>query len=263
MGMGLRRRVEFCNSRYIFLTSAHAWARTYTCPYTYIYLNYDCLCNRCGFAVQRISLACFDIPESAMKNSIRSIAYMWNRGVRNIRLLGKGEDWSKFLKVWFFYSNSSMTSCFFIVFYLLSIIGCYSWTCMIGHFQLRTVHYMSPLENIIISVEFLYPGAFWFLYVSQNVPFLWSIASEVKSKLLWFLRFKVLVWILFPNLVVLRNFEFSFRLGLCIYEKILYNLGLFNFEIVYLVWWMTSDGWMLIVYFYIFPIHVLASQHQN
>ncbi|XVF65627.1 hypothetical protein PTKIN_Ptkin09bG0264200 [Pterospermum kingtungense] len=52
-----------------------------------------------GFAVQRISSSCFDIPESAVKNSIRSIAYTWNKGVRNIRLLAKGEDWSKFLKV--------------------------------------------------------------------------------------------------------------------------------------------------------------------
>ncbi|XVF37669.1 hypothetical protein REPUB_Repub20aG0029500 [Reevesia pubescens] len=53
----------------------------------------------CGFAVQRISSSCFEIPESAVKNSMRSISYMWNRGVRNIRLLGKGEDWIKFFKV--------------------------------------------------------------------------------------------------------------------------------------------------------------------
>ncbi|XWS22208.1 hypothetical protein CRYUN_Cryun29cG0014500 [Craigia yunnanensis] len=56
----------------------------------------------CGFAVQRISLSCFEIPESAVKDSFRSISYIWNRGVRNIRLLAKGEDWSKFFKVVFF-----------------------------------------------------------------------------------------------------------------------------------------------------------------
>ncbi|XWS13199.1 hypothetical protein CRYUN_Cryun36dG0016900 [Craigia yunnanensis] len=52
-----------------------------------------------GFAVQRISSSCFEIPESAVKKSIRSIAHIWNKGVRNIRLLAKGEDWSKFFKV--------------------------------------------------------------------------------------------------------------------------------------------------------------------
>ncbi|XVE84486.1 hypothetical protein DITRI_Ditri17bG0017400 [Diplodiscus trichospermus] len=52
-----------------------------------------------GFAVQRISSSCFEIPESTVKNSLRSISYAWNKGVRNIRLLAKGEDWSKFLKV--------------------------------------------------------------------------------------------------------------------------------------------------------------------
>ncbi|XVE81022.1 hypothetical protein DITRI_Ditri15bG0029400 [Diplodiscus trichospermus] len=53
----------------------------------------------CGFAVQRISSSCFEIPESAVKNSIRSIAYLWNREARSIKLLAKGEDWSNFFKV--------------------------------------------------------------------------------------------------------------------------------------------------------------------
>ncbi|XVF84372.1 hypothetical protein PTKIN_Ptkin17bG0031300 [Pterospermum kingtungense] len=52
----------------------------------------------CGFAVQRISSSHFEISES-VTNSLRSISYSWNRGVRNIRLLAKGEDWSKFFKV--------------------------------------------------------------------------------------------------------------------------------------------------------------------
>ncbi|XP_022761619.1 3beta-hydroxysteroid-dehydrogenase/decarboxylase isoform X2 [Durio zibethinus] len=55
--------------------------------------------NICGFTVERISSSCFEIPESAVKNSIRSMSYMWNRGARNIRLLAKGEDWGKFFKV--------------------------------------------------------------------------------------------------------------------------------------------------------------------
>ncbi|KAH1095943.1 hypothetical protein J1N35_012864 [Gossypium stocksii] len=53
----------------------------------------------CGFAVQNIPSSCFEIQNSDMKNSIRSISYMWNRVVCSIRLLAKGEDWSRFFKV--------------------------------------------------------------------------------------------------------------------------------------------------------------------
>ncbi|KAB2039514.1 hypothetical protein ES319_D02G015200v1 [Gossypium barbadense] len=53
----------------------------------------------CGFAVQNIPSSCFEIQNSDVKNSIRSISYMWNRVVCSIRLLAKGEDWSRFFKV--------------------------------------------------------------------------------------------------------------------------------------------------------------------
>ncbi|XWS35300.1 hypothetical protein CRYUN_Cryun21dG0114200 [Craigia yunnanensis] len=67
---------------------------------TVVLYGYGILLSKiCGFAVQRISSSCFQIPESAVKNSLISISYMWNRGVRNIKLLAKGEDWSKFFKV--------------------------------------------------------------------------------------------------------------------------------------------------------------------
>ncbi|XP_012440979.1 3beta-hydroxysteroid-dehydrogenase/decarboxylase [Gossypium raimondii] len=52
-----------------------------------------------AFAVKRISSSCFEITESTVKNSLRSVSYIWNRGIRHIKLLGKGEDWSKFFKV--------------------------------------------------------------------------------------------------------------------------------------------------------------------
>ncbi|MBA0555341.1 hypothetical protein Golob_025524 [Gossypium lobatum] len=53
----------------------------------------------CGSAVQNIPSSCFEIQNSDVKNSIRSISYMWNRVVCSIRLLAKGEDWSRFFKV--------------------------------------------------------------------------------------------------------------------------------------------------------------------
>ncbi|KAA3485585.1 3beta-hydroxysteroid-dehydrogenase/decarboxylase isoform 3-like isoform X2 [Gossypium australe] len=53
----------------------------------------------CAFAVQKIPSSCFEIQNSDVKNSIRSISYMWNRVVCSIRLLAKGEDWSRFFKV--------------------------------------------------------------------------------------------------------------------------------------------------------------------
>ncbi|KAK8498068.1 hypothetical protein V6N12_055282 [Hibiscus sabdariffa] len=54
------------------------------------------------FAVKRISSSCFEIPESSVKSSLRSVSYMWNRGARHIKLLAKGEDWGKFTKVTIF-----------------------------------------------------------------------------------------------------------------------------------------------------------------
>ncbi|XVF29408.1 hypothetical protein REPUB_Repub15cG0118600 [Reevesia pubescens] len=68
---------------------------------TVILYGYGILPSRiCGFSVQRISSTCFEIPESTVKSSMRSLAYIWNRGVCNIRLFAKGEkDWSKFFKV--------------------------------------------------------------------------------------------------------------------------------------------------------------------
>ncbi|MBA0681303.1 hypothetical protein Goari_023118 [Gossypium aridum] len=53
----------------------------------------------CGSAVQNIPSSCFEIQNSDVKNSIRFISYMWNRVVCSIRLLAKGEDWSRFFKV--------------------------------------------------------------------------------------------------------------------------------------------------------------------
>ncbi|KDP43887.1 hypothetical protein JCGZ_20897 [Jatropha curcas] len=54
-----------------------------------------------SFAIQRISLSWFEISEAVVKDSITSIAYLWNRGVKRIRLLAQGEDWNNFIKVAF------------------------------------------------------------------------------------------------------------------------------------------------------------------
>ncbi|GMI90079.1 reticulon 20 [Hibiscus trionum] len=54
------------------------------------------------FAVKRISSSCFEIPESSVKSSLRSVSYMWNRGARHIKSLSKGEDWSRFIKLTIF-----------------------------------------------------------------------------------------------------------------------------------------------------------------
>ncbi|XP_021291281.1 3beta-hydroxysteroid-dehydrogenase/decarboxylase [Herrania umbratica] len=73
----------------------------------------------CGFAVQRISSSYFKISESAVRDSIRSISYMWNKGVRNIRMLAKGEDWSNFFKA-------------VVVLYFVMLILSYSLAVLIG-----------------------------------------------------------------------------------------------------------------------------------
>ncbi|XP_059654680.1 3beta-hydroxysteroid-dehydrogenase/decarboxylase [Cornus florida] len=55
--------------------------------------------NVFGFTIPRISLSCFQISEVDMRNSITSIAYMWNSVIHVTRSLAQGEDWNIFLKV--------------------------------------------------------------------------------------------------------------------------------------------------------------------
>ena len=59
-----------------------------------------CLCNSAGFTFQRMSSSCFEISETVVKDSITTLACLWNKGVRHIQALAHGEDWSNFLKVW-------------------------------------------------------------------------------------------------------------------------------------------------------------------
>ncbi|OMO68021.1 3-beta hydroxysteroid dehydrogenase/isomerase [Corchorus capsularis] len=82
--------------------------------------GYSVLPSKIGdFAVPRISPSCFQISESAVKDSIRTISYMWNRGFRVIRLLAKGEDWSKFFKT-------------VVLLYLVKLIISYSLAVVFG-----------------------------------------------------------------------------------------------------------------------------------
>ncbi|KAH9783496.1 3beta-hydroxysteroid-dehydrogenase/decarboxylase isoform 3 [Citrus sinensis] len=55
--------------------------------------------NIFGFNVKRISPSCFELSETVIKDSIARIAFLWNMGFRNIRLLAKGDDWNTFFKV--------------------------------------------------------------------------------------------------------------------------------------------------------------------
>ncbi|KAL9436798.1 hypothetical protein AB3S75_022777 [Citrus x aurantiifolia] len=55
--------------------------------------------NIFGFNVKRISPSCFELSETVIKDSIARIAFLWNMGFRNIRLLAKGDDWNNFFKV--------------------------------------------------------------------------------------------------------------------------------------------------------------------
>ncbi|GMJ08472.1 reticulon 20 [Hibiscus trionum] len=55
----------------------------------------------CGYAVQEIPSSCFQVTVSDVQKSLRSIACIWNRGVRRITTLAKGEDWCEFFKVVF------------------------------------------------------------------------------------------------------------------------------------------------------------------
>ncbi|KAK4566607.1 hypothetical protein RGQ29_002751 [Quercus rubra] len=52
-----------------------------------------------GFTFQRMSSSCFEISETVVKDSITTLACLWNKGVRHIQALAHGEDWSNFLKV--------------------------------------------------------------------------------------------------------------------------------------------------------------------
>ncbi|GLT34598.1 hypothetical protein SLA2020_091050 [Shorea laevis] len=49
--------------------------------------------------IWRIRLPSVEISETVMRDSIRSIAYEWNRGARTIRSLAKGENWNTVFKV--------------------------------------------------------------------------------------------------------------------------------------------------------------------
>ncbi|KAE8076553.1 hypothetical protein FH972_015196 [Carpinus fangiana] len=51
-----------------------------------------------GITFQRISSSCFEISETAVKDSITTLACLWNNGVRHIRSLAQGDDWSYFFK---------------------------------------------------------------------------------------------------------------------------------------------------------------------
>ncbi|MBA0784571.1 hypothetical protein Gotri_025719 [Gossypium trilobum] len=53
----------------------------------------------CGFAVQEIPSSRFKVTESEAQQAMRSIAHTWNKGVRRIKSLAKGEDWSKFFRI--------------------------------------------------------------------------------------------------------------------------------------------------------------------
>ncbi|MBA0812808.1 hypothetical protein Gohar_026744 [Gossypium harknessii] len=53
----------------------------------------------CGFAVQEIPSSRFKVTESEAQQAMRSIAHTWNKGVRRIKSLAKGENWSKFFRV--------------------------------------------------------------------------------------------------------------------------------------------------------------------
>ncbi|XP_062173553.1 3beta-hydroxysteroid-dehydrogenase/decarboxylase isoform X2 [Alnus glutinosa] len=52
-----------------------------------------------GITFQRISSSCFEISETVVKDSITTLACLWNNGVQHIRSLSQGEDWSNFFKV--------------------------------------------------------------------------------------------------------------------------------------------------------------------
>ncbi|XP_011007411.1 PREDICTED: 3beta-hydroxysteroid-dehydrogenase/decarboxylase isoform 3-like isoform X1 [Populus euphratica] len=52
-----------------------------------------------SFNTPKISLSSFEISENSVRDSIMSIACLWNRGHHTIRSLAQGEGWNKFFQV--------------------------------------------------------------------------------------------------------------------------------------------------------------------
>ncbi|KAK8571515.1 hypothetical protein V6N12_027601 [Hibiscus sabdariffa] len=54
--------------------------------------------ERCGYAVPKIPSSCFEIQDSDVKILVGYVSYMWNRVVHSIKLLAKGDGWSRFFQ---------------------------------------------------------------------------------------------------------------------------------------------------------------------
>ncbi|KAH1141694.1 hypothetical protein GLYMA_12G050900v4 [Glycine max] len=52
-----------------------------------------------GFHIQRIPTSYFEISDTAVKDSVTTTVYLWNRGFQNIRGLAQGDNWSAFFKI--------------------------------------------------------------------------------------------------------------------------------------------------------------------
>ncbi|CAK7322649.1 unnamed protein product [Dovyalis caffra] len=52
-----------------------------------------------SFNTPKIPLSWFEISENSVRDSIMSVVYLWNRGLRILRLLAQGEDWNKFFQI--------------------------------------------------------------------------------------------------------------------------------------------------------------------
>lgn len=59
-----------------------------------------CFFYRFGLKVPSIPLSSFEVSETPLKNSIATIAFLWNWAILNLRTLAKGDDWKNFIKVW-------------------------------------------------------------------------------------------------------------------------------------------------------------------
>ncbi|GKV39217.1 hypothetical protein SLEP1_g47023 [Rubroshorea leprosula] len=68
--------------------------------------------------IWRIRLPSVEISETVMRDSIRSIAYEWNRGARTIRSLAKGENWNTVFKV-----AGSLYALKFLLSYLVTVLA--------------------------------------------------------------------------------------------------------------------------------------------
>ncbi|XP_044499796.1 3beta-hydroxysteroid-dehydrogenase/decarboxylase isoform X2 [Mangifera indica] len=55
--------------------------------------------NIFGLKVPSIPLSSFEVSETPLKNSIATIAFLWNWAILNLRTLAKGDDWKNFIKV--------------------------------------------------------------------------------------------------------------------------------------------------------------------